>query len=106
MRRPWGEPDQSVWGKARGLDLELAPYPLVRHLLDAAAAAEWQVLAAESARLTGSCPARCNNNASGGVGAVSPLTRAKEAVGVDSGVAVEEAPAERSLPRGQAPGWR
>lgn len=39
MRRPWGEPDQSLWGKARGLDQELAPYPLVRHLLDAAAVA-------------------------------------------------------------------
>ncbi|MER6557910.1 CRISPR-associated helicase Cas3' [Streptomyces sp. NPDC001027] len=33
------EPDESVWGKSRGLDPELAPYPLVRHLLDAAAMA-------------------------------------------------------------------
>ncbi|MFE4291438.1 CRISPR-associated helicase Cas3' [Streptomyces sp. NPDC056647] len=31
--------DESLWGKSRGLDLELPPYPLVRHLLDAAAMA-------------------------------------------------------------------
>ncbi|MFF9307092.1 CRISPR-associated helicase Cas3' [Streptomyces sp. NPDC014777] len=31
--------DESVWGKARGLDPSLPPYPLVRHLLDAAAMA-------------------------------------------------------------------
>ncbi|MEU2026822.1 CRISPR-associated helicase Cas3' [Streptomyces sp. NPDC016469] len=31
--------DESVWGKSRGLDPELPPYPLARHLLDAAAMA-------------------------------------------------------------------
>ncbi|MER6695513.1 HD domain-containing protein, partial [Streptomyces minutiscleroticus] len=31
--------DESVWGKSRGLDPGLPPYPLVRHLLDAAAMA-------------------------------------------------------------------
>ncbi|MFH9691020.1 type I-E CRISPR-associated endoribonuclease Cas2 [Streptomyces sp. NPDC017413] len=31
--------DESVWGKSRGLDPALPPYPLVRHLLDAAAMA-------------------------------------------------------------------
>ncbi|MEV0370563.1 CRISPR-associated helicase Cas3' [Streptomyces sp. NPDC050636] len=31
--------DESAWGKARGLDPELPPYPLVRHLLDTAAMA-------------------------------------------------------------------
>jgi CRISPR-associated endonuclease/helicase Cas3 len=36
MRRPVSEVDESVWGKARGLDPALSPYPLVRHLLDAA----------------------------------------------------------------------
>ncbi|MFF1477132.1 CRISPR-associated endonuclease Cas3'' [Streptomyces sp. NPDC058301] len=37
MRRPGQAPDESVWGKARGLDPALPPYPLVRHLLDASA---------------------------------------------------------------------
>lgn len=32
-------PDETVWGKSRGLDPELPPYPLIRHLLDAAAMA-------------------------------------------------------------------
>ncbi|MGW0995318.1 CRISPR-associated helicase Cas3' [Streptomyces sp. NPDC002523] len=32
-------PDESLWGKSRGLDPQLPPYPLVRHLLDAAAMA-------------------------------------------------------------------
>jgi CRISPR-associated endonuclease/helicase Cas3 len=34
-----GVPDESLWGKSRGLDVQLPPYPLVRHLLDAAAMA-------------------------------------------------------------------
>ncbi|MFD8193103.1 CRISPR-associated helicase Cas3' [Streptomyces wuyuanensis] len=34
-----GVPDQSLWGKSRGLDPELPPYPLVRHLIDTAAMA-------------------------------------------------------------------
>ncbi|MET8680004.1 CRISPR-associated helicase Cas3' [Streptomyces sp. NPDC004647] len=37
MRRPFEVVDESAWGKSRGLDPALAPYPLVRHLLDAAA---------------------------------------------------------------------
>ncbi|MFE2283314.1 HD domain-containing protein [Streptomyces sp. NPDC059443] len=37
MRNPGREPDQTLWGKARGLDEALPPYPVVRHLLDAAA---------------------------------------------------------------------
>ncbi|WP_189135443.1 CRISPR-associated endonuclease Cas3'' [Wenjunlia tyrosinilytica] len=36
MRRPGRAVDESAWGKSRGLD---RPYPLVRHLLDAAAMA-------------------------------------------------------------------
>lgn len=41
MRRPCERPDESAWGKSRGLDPLLPPYPLVRHLLDAAAMALW-----------------------------------------------------------------
>lgn len=41
MRRPCEAPDESVWGKLRGLDPALPPYPLARHLLDAAAMAMW-----------------------------------------------------------------
>lgn len=37
--RPEWELDESVWGKFRNLDPALPPYPLVRHLLDAAAMA-------------------------------------------------------------------
>ncbi|MFI9724579.1 HD domain-containing protein [Streptomyces sp. NPDC052396] len=36
VRRSFGAPDESLWGKARGL---AEPYPLVRHLLDTAAVA-------------------------------------------------------------------
>ncbi|MCC0575267.1 HD domain-containing protein [Streptomyces californicus] len=45
--------DESVWGKARGLDPALPPYPLVRHLLDAAAMALhlWDVYLAENQRV-------------------------------------------------------
>ncbi|MGP4001368.1 CRISPR-associated helicase Cas3' [Streptomyces sp. 8N706] len=38
-RMPFELVDESAWGKARGLDPAVAPYPLVRHLLDAAAVA-------------------------------------------------------------------
>ncbi|MER5582272.1 CRISPR-associated helicase Cas3' [Streptomyces asoensis] len=46
-------PDESVWGKSRGLDPGLPPYPLVRHLLDAAAMALhlWDVYLSGSQRL-------------------------------------------------------
>ncbi|MDF3292369.1 CRISPR-associated helicase Cas3' [Streptomyces silvisoli] len=37
-RREWAL-DESLWGKSRGLDPGLPPYPLVRHLLDSAAMA-------------------------------------------------------------------
>lgn len=37
LHRPQVKLDESVWGKARGLDEALPPYPLVRHMLDAAA---------------------------------------------------------------------
>ncbi|MFF4509081.1 CRISPR-associated helicase Cas3' [Streptomyces sp. NPDC001401] len=39
MIGPSVEVDESAWGKARGLDPAFGPYPLVRHLLDAAAVA-------------------------------------------------------------------
>ncbi|WP_329295604.1 CRISPR-associated helicase Cas3' [Streptomyces pseudovenezuelae] len=44
--------DESAWGKARGLDPVLPPYPLVRHLLDAAAMALflWDWYLSESQR--------------------------------------------------------
>ncbi|MEV0641661.1 CRISPR-associated helicase Cas3' [Streptomyces sp. NPDC050619] len=44
--------DESAWGKARGLDPALPPYPLVRHLLDAAAMALflWDRYLSESQR--------------------------------------------------------
>jgi CRISPR-associated endonuclease/helicase Cas3 len=38
-RRPFEDPDETAWGKSRGLDRAYPPYPLVRHLLDAAAMA-------------------------------------------------------------------
>ncbi|MGW5788072.1 CRISPR-associated helicase Cas3' [Streptomyces sp. NPDC003757] len=49
----WEAPDESVWGKARGLDAGLPPYPLVRHLLDAAAMALhlWDVFLSENQRV-------------------------------------------------------
>ncbi|MEX3105997.1 MULTISPECIES: CRISPR-associated helicase Cas3' [unclassified Streptomyces] len=39
MGRPVVEVDESLWGKSRGLDRAFPVYPLVRHLLDAAAMA-------------------------------------------------------------------
>ncbi|MGQ5640766.1 CRISPR-associated helicase Cas3' [Streptomyces sp. EWL5.16] len=44
--------DESAWGKSRGLELDGPPYPLVRHLLDAAAMAVhlWDVYLSESQR--------------------------------------------------------
>ncbi|MHB9858139.1 CRISPR-associated helicase Cas3' [Streptomyces sp. YIM S03343] len=45
-------PDESLWGKSRGLDPGLPPYPLVRHLLDAAAMALglWDLYLSENQR--------------------------------------------------------
>ncbi|WP_443065496.1 HD domain-containing protein [Streptomyces sp. NBC_00536] len=37
MKKPGYEPDQTLWEKARRLAEVLPPYPVVRHLLDAAA---------------------------------------------------------------------
>ncbi|MFE3585812.1 HD domain-containing protein [Streptomyces vinaceus] len=78
MRRPWGEPDPSLWGKARGLDLELAPYPLVRHLLDAAAVAEflWDKYLSENQR-------RC---IAAGWGLSEDLPRARSLMGLCAGL--------------------
>ncbi|MGD3109460.1 CRISPR-associated helicase Cas3' [Streptomyces sp. YGL11-2] len=52
MAEPAVEVDESAWGKARGLDPALPPYPLVRHLLDAAAMALflWDRYLSESQR--------------------------------------------------------
>ncbi|MFE3267088.1 CRISPR-associated helicase Cas3' [Streptomyces sp. NPDC059215] len=51
-RRPDVVPDETVWGKSRGLDPRLSAYPLVRHLLDAAAVALylWDHCLAENQR--------------------------------------------------------
>ncbi|MFI1884413.1 CRISPR-associated helicase Cas3' [Streptomyces jumonjinensis] len=52
MRIPGALVDESLWGKSRGLDQDLPPYPLVRHLLDAAAMALhlWDAYLSESQR--------------------------------------------------------
>ncbi|MFF5538627.1 CRISPR-associated helicase Cas3' [Streptomyces cinerochromogenes] len=44
--------DESAWGKSRGLERDCPPYPLVRHLLDAAAMAAylWDVYLSENQR--------------------------------------------------------
>ncbi|WP_206191144.1 HD domain-containing protein, partial [Streptomyces niveiscabiei] len=39
MGKAFVEVDESLWGKSRGLDTAFPVYPLVRHLLDAAAMA-------------------------------------------------------------------
>ncbi|OKI31575.1 CRISPR-associated protein Cas3 [Streptomyces sp. CB03578] len=78
MRKPWCEADQSLWGKARGLDPELPPYPLVRHLLDAAAVALflWDAYLSESQR-------RC---IAAGFGLSGDLTKARLLVGLCAGL--------------------
>ncbi|MGW1766486.1 CRISPR-associated helicase Cas3' [Streptomyces sp. NPDC002073] len=47
------EPDESLWGKARGLSEEFLPYPVVRHLLDSAAMALflWDAYLTDSQRV-------------------------------------------------------
>lgn len=49
----WEAPDESVWGKSRGLDPAAAPYPLIRHLVDAAAMALhlWDAWLSENQRV-------------------------------------------------------
>lgn len=70
--------DESVWGKSRGLDPALPPYPLVRHLLDAAAMALhlWDVY------LAGNQRARIAD----GMGLVGELDRARALVGLCAGL--------------------
>ncbi|WP_206432526.1 HD domain-containing protein, partial [Streptomyces sp. ADI92-24] len=70
--------DESVWGKSRGLDPALPPYPLVRHLLDAAAMA----LHLWDAYLAGNQRARIAE----GVGLVGELDRARTLVGLCAGL--------------------
>lgn len=70
--------DESVWGKSRGLDPALPPYPLVRHLLDAAAMALhlWDVY------LAGNQRARIAD----GMGLAGELDRARALVGLCAGL--------------------
>ncbi|MEU9059186.1 CRISPR-associated helicase Cas3' [Streptomyces sp. NPDC048430] len=70
--------DESVWGKSRGLDPALPPYPLVRHLLDAAAMALhlWDVYLADNQR------ARIAD----GMGLGGELGRARALVGLCAGL--------------------
>ncbi|MFJ4713562.1 CRISPR-associated helicase Cas3' [Streptomyces sp. NPDC088785] len=53
MFERWGTPDESAWGKSRGLAPDGVPYPLVRHLLDAAAMALhlWDCYLSENQRV-------------------------------------------------------
>ncbi|MFF7876044.1 HD domain-containing protein [Streptomyces californicus] len=70
--------DESVWGKARGLDPALPPYPLVRHLLDAAAMALhlWDVYLAENQRV----------RIADGMGLAGEPDRARALVGLCAGL--------------------
>ncbi|MGW2492575.1 CRISPR-associated helicase Cas3' [Streptomyces sp. NPDC001606] len=74
----WGAPDESVWGKSRGLDPGLAPYPLVRHLLDAAAMAQhlWDVYLSENQR----------RRIADGMGLAGEPDRARRVVGLCAGL--------------------
>lgn len=74
----WGAPDESVWGKSRGLDPGLPPYPLVRHLLDTAAMALhlWDVFLSENQRV----------RIAEGMGLAGELERARAVVGWCAGL--------------------
>ncbi|MBB3081661.1 CRISPR-associated endonuclease/helicase Cas3 [Streptomyces violarus] len=74
----WGAPDESVWGKSRGLDPGLAPYPLIRHLLDAAAMALylWVAYLAENQRV----------RIAEGMGLAGEVDRARTVVGLCAGL--------------------
>ncbi|MGV9290955.1 CRISPR-associated helicase Cas3' [Streptomyces sp. NPDC003719] len=74
----WEAPDESVWGKSRGLDPGLRPYPLVRHLLDAAAMALhlWDVYLSESQRV----------RIAEGMGLAGRLERVRAVVGLCAGL--------------------
>ncbi|MFI6359822.1 CRISPR-associated helicase Cas3' [Streptomyces sp. NPDC050743] len=67
-----------MWGKSRGLDLRLPPYPLVRHLLDAAAMALhlWDVYLSDGQR----------RGIAAGLGLVGDWGRAREVVGLCAGL--------------------
>lgn len=69
------EPDESVWGKSRGLE---RPYPLVRHLLDSAAMAGylWDAYLSESQRA----------HIAAGLGAADDPTRARLLVALCAGL--------------------
>ncbi|MFJ5560440.1 CRISPR-associated helicase Cas3' [Streptomyces sp. NPDC093250] len=71
-------PDESVWGKSRGLDPGLPPYPLIRHLLDAAAMALhlWDVYLSENQRV----------RIAEGMGLAGELERARAVVGLCAGL--------------------
>ncbi|MDT0392363.1 CRISPR-associated helicase Cas3' [Streptomyces dubilierae] len=74
----WGAPDESVWGKSRGLDPGLAPYPLIRHLLDAAAMALhlWDAYLSENQRV----------RIAEGMGLAGEVDRARAVVGLCAGL--------------------
>lgn len=76
-RRP-GAPDESVWGKSRGLDPALPPYPLIRHCLDAAAMALhlWDAYLSENQRV----------RIAEGLGLVGEVERTRSVVGLCAGL--------------------
>ncbi|MYW50332.1 CRISPR-associated helicase Cas3' [Streptomyces sp. SID8376] len=78
MPGEWGMLDESVWGKSRGLDPGLAPYPLIRHMLDAAAMALhlWDVFLSENQRV----------RIADGLGLVGEPGRARAVVGLCAGL--------------------
>ncbi|MER5996647.1 CRISPR-associated helicase Cas3' [Streptomyces viridosporus] len=78
MAGEWGTPDESVWGKSRGLDPGRAPYPLIRHLLDAAAMALhlWDVFLSENQRV----------RIAEGMGLAGEWERARAVVGLCAGL--------------------
>ncbi|CAM5302267.1 CRISPR-associated helicase Cas3' [Streptomyces hirsutus] len=78
MPGKWEAPDESVWGKSRGLDPGLPPYPLIRHLLDAAAMALhlWDAYLSENQRL----------RIADGMGLAGELERARAVVGLCAGL--------------------
>ncbi|MFF8997468.1 CRISPR-associated endonuclease Cas3'' [Streptomyces achromogenes] len=78
MAKKWDAPDESVWGKSRGLSPGLPPYPLIRHLLDAAAMALhlWDAYLSENQR------ARIAD----GMGLAGELERARNVVGLCAGL--------------------
>ncbi|WP_258308922.1 HD domain-containing protein [Streptomyces sp. NWU339] len=67
-----------MWGKSRGLDPGLPPYPLIRHLLDAAAMALhlWDVYLSQNQRV----------RIADGMGLAGELERARAVVGLCAGL--------------------